>query len=68
MATPSLANSLPFVGCEPMAATGKKGGNLKVLTWARQNGCIWDAETTLAAADEGYLDVLEWTVGNGCVP
>ena len=43
-----------------------RGGHLKVLQWARQNGCDWDWNTCSAAAGGGHLEVLKWARTNGC--
>jgi len=37
---------------------------LKVLKWARENGCDWDANTCLYAAQNGHLEVLKWAREN----
>ncbi|KAL6051640.1 Ankyrin repeat domain containing protein [Balamuthia mandrillaris] len=41
-------------------------GQLKVLQWARANGCPWNEETSEWAAKEGRLEVLQWAIANGC--
>jgi hypothetical protein len=42
------------------------GGHLRVLEWARENGCSWDEDTCAFAAEGGHLEVLEWARENGC--
>lgn len=43
------------------------GGALRTLKYLREIwSCEWDAETCFEAIREGHLDVLEWSVGNGC--
>jgi hypothetical protein len=41
-------------------------GNLKVLKWARENGCEWNSWTCAYAARNGHLHVLKWARENGC--
>jgi hypothetical protein len=48
--------------CSAAAANGQ----LKVLTWARENGCPWDESTCGFAAASGHLEVLKWARENGC--
>ena len=43
-----------------------KLGSLKLLQWARANGCLWDTTTCTAAARGGHLEVLQWARANGC--
>lgn len=40
-------------------------GHLKLIQWARQNGCPWDI-TCRNAALNGHLEVLQWARQNGC--
>ena len=49
-------------GCEYAA----RGGHLKVLKWARDNGCPWDEWTCNNAAWGGHLKVLKWLIEKGC--
>ena len=39
---------------------------MKVLQWARENGCNWDEETCANAAFNGDLEILKWARENGC--
>ena len=41
-------------------------GHLKVLQWARNEGCAWSLRTCTVAAVNGHLDVLKWARTNGC--
>ena len=41
-------------------------GNLHVLKWARQHGCLWNSRTCAFAALGGHLDVLKWLRQHGC--
>ena len=41
-------------------------GNLKMLKWARDNGCSWDEYTCSDAAGHGHFEVLKWAWENGC--
>ena len=41
-------------------------GALKLLQWARANGCPWDKGTCTQAAQGGHLTVLQWARANGC--
>ena len=43
-----------------------KNGHLKILKWARNNGCSWDKNTCSEAAKNGYLKILKWARNNGC--
>ena len=42
------------------------GGHLKVLQWARAQGCPWDRMTCDSAAEGGHLKVLQWARAQGC--
>jgi hypothetical protein len=42
-------------------------GWLRVLQWARANGCPWDEATCASAAEGGHLEVLQWARSNGCL-
>jgi hypothetical protein len=42
------------------------GGHLRVLKWARANGCPWDDRTCEYAAKGGHLEVLKWARENRC--
>lgn len=37
-----------------------------VLKWERENGCAWNKNTCLSAADNGHLKVLKWARDNCC--
>ena len=39
---------------------------MEVLRWARANGCEWNEEACLGAAQRGHLVVLQWLRSNGC--
>ena len=41
-------------------------GNLHILKWARQHGCLWNSRTCAFAAMGGHLDVLKWLRQHGC--
>jgi len=41
-------------------------GYIKVLKWARKNGCPWNEYTCSCAALNGHLDILKWARENGC--
>jgi hypothetical protein len=43
-----------------------QGGHLRVLQWARANGCPWDVWTCIAAEEGGHQEVLQWARSNGC--
>ena len=43
-----------------------RGGHLKMLKWARANGCNWNSCTCRDAASGGHLEVLKWARANGC--
>ena len=43
-----------------------KHGHLKVLQWARANGCEWNSSTCANAAHGGHLEVLQWARANSC--
>jgi hypothetical protein len=40
-------------------------GHLKVIQWARENGCDWDSRTCTECACCGHLEVLQWALANG---
>jgi hypothetical protein len=43
-----------------------KGGYLKILQWARENGCPWHIETCTYAVKNCHMDILKWARENGC--
>ena len=43
-----------------------RGGHLRVLQWARENGCPWGNLTCAGAAGGGQLELLQWARANGC--
>jgi hypothetical protein len=43
-----------------------QAGRLDALTYAHQNGWLWDSEVTLSASHAGRLDCLMYAVDNGC--
>ena len=57
----SIGNYLPSI-----CAASAHSGNLKVMQWARANGCPWGGNTCAAAALNGHLSVLQWARANGC--
>jgi hypothetical protein len=48
--------------CEYAASAG----NLEMLKWAHNNGCAWDKDTCLDAAQHDHLAVLQWAVEHQC--
>jgi hypothetical protein len=53
-------------GLDDVCMYAARGGHLKVLRWARENGCPWDHLTCAYAAGRGHLEILQWARGNGC--
>lgn len=41
-------------------------GNLKLLQFARANGCPFNQRTCMVAAERGHFEVLKWLRGQGC--
>ena len=41
-------------------------GYLKLLKWARSQGCDWDATICFWAAKNGHSELLEWAISQGC--
>ena len=41
-------------------------GSVKLLAWAKDNGCSWDFRTCRRAASEGQLEVLQWAREHDC--
>jgi hypothetical protein len=41
-------------------------GSVKLLAWAKENGCRWDAHTCAAVAKGGRLEVLQWAREHDC--
>ena len=39
--------------------------SVSLLAWARENGCPWDENTCMGAAEGGHLEVLQWARANG---
>jgi hypothetical protein len=54
--------------CREAACISKKKGSLalETLVWLRSKDCPWDQATCLSAAIKGNLEVLKWSVENGC--
>ena len=40
--------------------------SVKLLEWAKKNGCPWNITACAAAAKGGHLEVLQWARENGC--
>jgi len=53
-------------GVSILCQASAHGGQLKVLKWARENGCPWNEWTCEYAASGGHLEVLKWARKNGC--
>ena len=49
-----------------VCAEAAKHGHFEILKWARNNGCEWNAWTTIDAAESGHLQILQWALENGC--
>ncbi len=43
-----------------------KEGHLKVLRWARSQGCPWNKKICNKSACGGHLEVLQWARSQGC--
>jgi len=43
-----------------------KSGNLAILKYLHQQGCLFDEETCSAAAGNGHLETLRWLREQGC--
>jgi hypothetical protein len=41
-------------------------GSVKLLAWAKDNGCPWEAHTCAAVAKGGRLEVLQWAREHDC--
>ena len=52
--------------CVALAQNAAKNGHLKILQWARANGCQWRSDTCECAAQNGHLEILQWARNNGC--
>ena len=37
-----------------------------MLQWLREDGCPWDENICMAAAEGGHLEMLLWARANGC--
>jgi len=48
-----------------VCASAASLGRLEMLKYVRSRGCPWHANTTWAA--QYHLEVLRWSVENGCV-
>ena len=60
-----LMNKLDLLG--PSATeTAALTGNLEMLKFLRQNGCVWNSRTCTAAAHNGSLECLKYAHFNGC--
>ena len=42
------------------------GGSVKLLAWAKDNGCPWNADTCAVIAKGGRLEVLQWARAHDC--
>jgi hypothetical protein len=51
---------------ESLCEVAAKNGRLKILQWARENGCPWNEVTCCYAAAHGHLEFLQWARENGC--
>jgi len=41
-------------------------GSVKLLAWANDNGCPWDAHTCAVVAKGGHLEVMQWAREHDC--
>ncbi len=48
------------------AGVAAHGGHLKILEWARSQGCSWNESTCAHAAEGGHLEILQWLRSQGC--
>ena len=55
-----------FYVMEEICAYAAKNGDLEMLKYAHENGCIWDEWVCAIAALGGYLQVLKYAHENGC--
>ena len=52
--------------CEDICENAAFRGHLKLLKWARANGCPWNSKVCWLAAHSGHFEVLKWLIANGC--
>ncbi len=56
----------PFFTASYFAAKLAREGHLKVIQWARSQGCPWNSLTCDYAAEGGHMEVLQWVRSQGC--
>ncbi|KXZ46065.1 hypothetical protein GPECTOR_47g340 [Gonium pectorale] len=47
-------------------AAAAESGNMELLAWLRQHGCLWDCGAYSGAVGSGCAAVLEWLAEQGC--
>ncbi|KXZ46059.1 hypothetical protein GPECTOR_47g334 [Gonium pectorale] len=47
-------------------AAAAKSGNMELLAWLRQHGCLWDFGAYSGAAEAGWVAALEWLAEQDC--
>jgi hypothetical protein len=52
---------------DDMCASAAKSGGVEVLTWLQQQGAVFNAATSLSAAEGGQLQALQFLHTQGCV-
>jgi len=50
----------------PACANAAYGGDLEILQYLHEHGCLWDTHTTENAAEGGHLACLQYAVEHGC--
>lgn len=59
-------HSLPRRRGMAVTVAAARGGHVKVLQWAQENGCAWDVRACNAAAAAGHLETLQWLRQHDC--
>ena len=63
-----VANKLPRAGKGGSVPLKLRAfvGSIKMLAWAKDNGCPWEKRTCAFAAEGGHLETLKWAREHDC--
>lgn len=54
---------ISYIDCKFIA----EAGNLRLLIWARNNGCVWDEWTCSRASGGGHFHIVKWARDFHCI-
>lgn len=54
------------VTAKDLTCASAKDGNLSLMLWARELGCIWDNSVFLKAVENGQIAIMQFLLDNDC--